>query len=495
MTGRMAWGAMLLAGMLLPAAAAMAQPAPPRQTRAVQAQQSGMPAGSVPMTLPEAVFLALRHNRSIRSQYLQRVADRFNLRVAEASFDPRFGVQGNSTYARTGRTTGIATTIGPVVNIATPIGTQFQFGWLGTQTNNRGANPLATSRATFTVVQPLLAGGGTDFAMAPLRIARIQEVGSRLQLRSLVADQVTQTITAYRALIQAQEQLRIAGESLRRARDLAGVNQALVAAGRLAQVELIQAETSIAQQELQLASAENSWRQARLALLTVLAVDQSAPVWAVERPAAESARVDPRAALEVALANQPDYLRTLLGVEVARITLDVARNQRLWEVNVVAGNALGAQRADVFRSVEALTGARSDFNVGLQVNIPLGQVAREQPEVNAAIALRQTELQIATARDRLRQQVEDTVRAIDTLKRQAELARRARELAATQLELELVKLQAGRSSNFQVVSFQGALQSAESAELSAVVAYANALSQLDQILGTTLDTWQISVND
>lgn len=489
-----AWGATLLAGLVLPVAASVAQPAP-RPAPPRPAVNAAMPANAVPMTLPEAVFLSLRNNRSIRSQYLQRVADRFNLRVAEASFDPRLGIQGNATYARTNRVTGLATTIGPVVNIATPIGTQFQFGWLGTQTNNRGANPLATSRATFSVVQPLLAGGGTDFALAPVRIARIQEVGSRLQLRSLVADQVTQTITAYRSLIQAQEQLRIAGESLRRARDLAGVNQALVAAGRLAQVELIQAETSIAQQELQLVSAENQWRQARLALLTLLAVDQSAPVWATERPAAESARADPRRALEVAYANQPDYLRTLLGVEIARLNLDVARNQRLWELNLVAGNSLGSQRADLARSVEALTGARADFNVGLQVNIPIGQIAREQPEVNATVALRQTELQIATARDRLRQQVEDTVRSIDTLRRQAELARRARELAATQLELELVKLQAGRSSNFQVVSFQGGLQAAESAELSAVVAYANALTQLDQLLGTTLDTWQISVND
>jgi outer membrane protein TolC len=115
--------------------------------------------------------------------------------------------------------------------------------------------------------------------------------------------------------------------------------------------------------------------------------------------------------------------------------------------------------------------------------------------VSATIALRQSELAIEQARDRLRQAVEDVVRNIDTLRRQAELARRARELAGLQLEAELVKLQAGRSSNFQVVSFQGSLQSAESAELAAVIAYANALTQLDQVLGTTLETWRISLND
>ncbi|WP_207537203.1 TolC family protein [Sabulicella rubraurantiaca] len=495
MTGRGAWGAAMLAGIVLWAAPALAQSSPPRPNGARAAASPAHPRGTVPLTLAETVFLALRHNRSIQSQYIQRVADRFNLRVAEATFAPRFGIEGSVSHGRTAGVTGTVTTLGPTVNLTTPIGTRFTFGWLGMQSNTRGQNPLATSRATFQVVQPLLAGGGIDVTMAPVRVARIQEVGSKLQLRSLVAEQVTQTILAYRALLQAQEQLRIADESLRRARDLAQVNQALVAAGRLAQVELIQAETSIAQQELGLTTAQNQHQQARLALLTLLAVNQSSPIWAVERPAAESARVDVRQALEVATANQPEYLRTLLGAEVARINLDVARNQRLWEVNVVAGTGYNAQRADLIRALDALGSARSDFNIGLQLNIPIGQIAREQPEVNANVAMRQTQLGIEGARDRLRQQVEDTVRNIDTLRRQAELARRARELAAQQLELELVKLQAGRSSNFQVVSFQGYLQSAESAELSAVIAYANVLTQLDQILGTTLDTWQIRVND
>lgn len=493
--GRAIFSAMLL----LAAGPAWAQANPPRERPAPRANTAmptaPMPEGSIPLTLPEAVFLALRSNRAIRSQYLQRVADRFSLRVAEASFDPRFEMRGGITRSRTGNNNVTQTTLGPVMNIASPTGAQFQFGWLGVQSNARGASPSGQGRATFQVIQPLLAGGGVDFAMAPIRIARIQEVNSQLQLKSLVSEQITQTITGYRSLLQAQEQLRISTEALRRARELAGVNQALYAAGRLAQVELIQAETSIAQQELSLLGARNQHAAARLALLTLLAVNQSQQIWAVERPAAVSARVDPERAMATATANQPDYLRSLLAVEVGRINLDVARNQRLWDVSLVAGTGLAAQRAELARTLGALAEVRNDFNIGLQLNIPLGQIAREQPEVSATIALRQSELAIEQARDRLRQAVEDVVRNIDTLRRQAELARRARELAGLQLDAELVKLQAGRSSNFQVVSFQGSLQSAESAELAAVIAYANALTQLDQVLGTTLETWRISLND
>lgn len=501
MGGKAICGAALvvLAASCMVARPAWAQGNPARERPAPRANTAmpaaNMPEGSVPLTLPEAVFLALRNNRAIRSQYLQRVADRFSLRVAEATFDPRFDVQGGITRSRVGDANVTQTTLGPVVSIASPTGAQFRFGWLGVQNNSRGSSPSGQGRATFEVIQPLLARGGIDYAMAPIRIARIQEVNSQLQLKSLVSDQITQTITGYRTLLQAQEQLRISIEAVRRARELASVNQALFAAGRLAQVELIQAETSIAQQELSLLGARNQHAAARLGLLTLLAVNQSQQIWAVERPAAESARVDPARALATATANQPDYLRTLLAVEVNRINLDVARNQRLWDVSLVAGTGLGAQRAELARTLGALAEVRNDFNIGLQLNIPLGQIAREQPEVSATIALRQSELAIEQARDRLRQAVEDVVRNIDTLRRQAELARRARELAGLQLEAELVKLQAGRSSNFQVVSFQGSLQASESAELAAVIAYANSLTQLDQVLGTTLETWRISLND
>lgn len=488
-------GTSLLAPWAVPGAAAQPRERVARASAPPPVGLRNMPEGSVPLTLPEAVFLAVRSNRSIRGQYLQRVADRFSLRVAEARFDPQYNIGASVNRTRLSGMTTTTTLLNPTATVLLPTGAQFTFGWQGSQSNIRNQRPAAIGQATFQVIQPLLAGAGIDYNMAPTRIARLQEIGSQLQLKALVIDQISQTILAYRALLQAQEQLRISDEALRRARDLSSVNQALVAAGRLAQVELIQAETSIAQQELSLVGARNAHQQARLALLTLLAVDQSQQIWAVERPAADSARVQLPRALNAAADNQPNYLRSILAIEISRINLDVARNQRLWDLSLVAGSAAGSRTADLARTLEQLSSARNDFNIGLRLNIPLGQIAREQPEVQATVALRQAEIARDAARDQLRQQVEDTVRNIDALRRQAELARRARELAGQQLETELIKLQAGRSSNFQVVSFQGSLQAAESAELSAVIAYSNSLTQLDQVLGTTLDTWRISLND
>ncbi|MGK7869002.1 TolC family protein [Falsiroseomonas sp. E2-1-a20] len=471
----------LLAG---PAAAQPARSATPRP-----------PEGSVALTLPEAVFLGLRNNRGIRGDYLQRIADRFALRVAENSFAPRLSIAGDIGRSRNAGVNVTQAGLGPVVSVDTPTGARFTMSWLATQTNVRGQTPQAPSQIGFQVEQPLLAGGGIDYAMAPRRIARISEQGAKLRLQAQVIDQISQIIVAYRALLQSQEQLRIAGDSLRRARELVEVNRALISAGRLAQVELIQSEASIAQQELQLIGAQNAANAARLSLLVLMGIDPASPVWASERPAAPAVRIDLDRALATAYAKQPGFLSTMLAIEVNRINLDIARNQRLWDVSIVASTGQQALRSQVLDTIGALSTVRSDFNIGLRVNIPIGVLSREQQEVNATVALRQSEVAAEQARDTVRAQTENAVRTIEAQRRQAQLAARARQLTAEQLSAELIKLQAGRSSNFQVVSFQTALQQAESAELAAVIAYLNALTAMDQVLGTTLETWRISLNE
>jgi len=68
-------------------------------------------------------------------------------------------------------------------------------------------------------------------------------------------------------------------------------------------------------------------------------------------------------------------------------------------------------------------------------------------------------------------------------------------LSRRKLDIEREKLNAGRSSNFQILSFESDMRGAENARLSALIAYLNVQTQLDLILGMTLDTWEIALND
>ncbi|WP_163277871.1 TolC family protein, partial [Klebsiella aerogenes] len=82
-------------------------------------------------------------------------------------------------------------------------------------------------------------------------------------------------IGAYRELLRAQEQARIAREALARTRKLLEVNRAMIAAGRMAEFDSVQTEADVATQELNVEESTNQVDSARLALLQLLALDLS----------------------------------------------------------------------------------------------------------------------------------------------------------------------------------------------------------------------------
>ena len=138
---------------------------------------------------------------------------------------------------------------------------------------------------------------------------------------------------------------------------------------------------------------------------------------------------------------------------------------------------------------------KPEVSAGLQLTIPLNDLTSEQTEVQSIIALRKNELQLDQLRTQIDQQVRDAVRSVDVNWRQAKLSHLSADLARKTLEMEQLKMQSGRSSNFQIVSFQRDLVSAEGNELTADITYLQALVTLDQQLGTTLDTWKIQIHD
>ena len=115
--------------------------------------------------------------------------------------------------------------------------------------------------------------------------------------------------------------------------------------------------------------------------------------------------------------------------------------------------------------------------------------------MRARVNVETQDIRLSETRQLLERDVGDAVRNLGTRWRQYEIAQRARELSRRKLDIEREKLQAGRSSNFQVLSFEADLRTAESTRLNALIAYLNTQAQLDQTLGTTLESWDIDLND
>ncbi|MGE8413387.1 MAG: TolC family protein [Pseudomonas sp.] len=445
------------------------------------------------LTLGDAVYLGLRNNRSIRSSYLQRVAQKFDLRVSEDTFNPKLLITGNYRSSRSSDDIGQKANITPTTSLLGEYGTRLSMAWTQDMSRADRAGRNRSDGLDLSIIQPLLRGAGKDVTTAPLRMARINEQSNRLNLKAMVAQTITSIITAYRELLRSQEQLIITQDALKRAHALLDVNRALIAAGRMAEFEIVQTEADIASQELGVEEARNQMDLNRLSLLRLLALDLSSPIHASEALQASKITIDKSEALRLAQIQQPEYLASLLGSQLADLNLVIAKDQGRWDVNLVAGANQTRNRYDN----DTRNDSERKWNgyTGVEVRIPIGDLSTRQAEVRARVNVEDQEIRLADARQVLERDVNNVVRDLGTRWRQYEIAQRASELSKRKLDIERDKLSAGRSSNFQVLSFESDLRNAENARLNALIAYLNAQTQMDLTLGMTLESWEIALND
>ncbi|SLM61322.1 MULTISPECIES: TolC family protein [Dickeya] len=479
--------------MLLLTGVAGAELTPSQATRAGASSYNAHPspaAQRIELTLSDAIYLGLRDNRAIRSAYLDRIAQKFDLRVAEDRFTPKLALSGSYLSARNQSDRYRQGNLTPTSTLLTPYGTRMSLGWTVRHTQADDAGVSRNDGANLSVIQPLLRGAGREAATAPVRLAQLTEQMNRLGLKTTVSQTITQVIIAYRDVLRAQEQVQIAQDALARARQLLEVNRAMIAAGRMAEFEIVQTEADVATQELGYEDAVNQQDTSRLALLQLLALGLNTPIVATDAMQAARIEVDAAQALRQAQTSQPAYLSQLISAEQAQIALAVARNERLWDVSLVGGRTQVSDRSTVSGSTR-----NWENYVGVQVDIPIGDMSRQQAQTQAQVRVQNQALQLAEARQQLERDVTNAVRAISVRWRQFEIAQRARDLSRRKLEIEREKLTAGRSSNFQVLSFENDLRNAENARLNALMSYLNAQAELDRTLGTTLESWDIALND
>ncbi|WP_422631048.1 TolC family protein [Photorhabdus stackebrandtii] len=472
-----------------PVKQALAEPLAPSQATMPTTGTISLNQQIIDLTLSDAIYLGLRNNRAIRSAYLDRIAQKFDLRVAEDRFTPKLLLNGRYIAARNQDDRYRQSEIAPTSTMLGEYGTRFSLSWTSRATWADNAGRSRNDGVSFSVIQPLLRGAGKDVATAPVRIAQLMEQINRLNLKATVSQTITQIIMAYRELLRAQEQLQIARDALERSRQLLEVNKVMISAGRMAAFEIVQTEADVAMQELANEEAANQLDTSRLELLRLLALDLQTPVKATDKLEVKRIDINLLQAQHLAQERQPSYLTQLITAEQADINLTVARNDRLWDVSLVGG-------ASQVRDRTGPNSSRSWENyAGVQVEIPIGDLSQRQAEVRARVDVQNQDIRLTEAKQLLERDVGNAVRDIGTRWRQYEIAQRARDLSRRKLEIEREKLTVGRSSNFQVLSFETDLRNAENVRLNALIAYLNAQAELDETLGTTLGSWDIALND
>lgn len=444
------------------------------------------------MSLADCVAITLKENRTIKNAYLDRIVQKYDLRVAEDKFTPKLLLtpQVQSTGGSGSTITTTTSDASGTITELLPTGAAINLSGNYDLTSTETARPASSYGWNINLTQPLLKGGGLDVNLASVRQSRLNEQGNILSLKDTLMNTLVSVVKAYRNYVQAIKSLEISKQSLERSRELIETNRELIAAGRMAAIEIVQSEADLANKEFSLLSAENAVDAARLALTKAIDIDKNSKISPITlTPSIPAVPYRFEQAIKLAFENRPDYQRSLLGYESARIQLVTAKNSTLWDLSLVGSygenyTRNGSSGSDISNGAWA---------TGLKLTIPIGDLSIRQGLIAADISLKKIENDLARQRESIEIEVQDALRTAEMNHRQIKLATLSRTLSEKKVEIETEKLKAGRSTNFQLVSYQNDLVNAQNSELGAVVNYLNALTDLDKTVGVTLEKWGVSL--
>ena len=457
----------------------------------------------VELSLNDIVQLVVENNRTLKNNRLNRIIEKQQLIEAESKFTPtitpnfsvsvRENLTSNSSFdsetdglendSDTGSNfdddfdeDNIDSSLQIGASLLTPLGTNITLT----------ADPLADfNKVQLEVRQPIIRGAGTKVNRASVKSARLTDTKRILDLKQSLINEITGAIRAYRSLIEAQEGVEIQQNSLNsRLRDLE-VQRALVEAGRRSRADLVQQEASVAAAEEQLLNAFNTLSQANSDVLEVIDIDENLkiviPEKSIEALRDENLlrRVDLNREdlLQTAYQQRPDYLQAKLDVEIAQIDLIEPQDDRRLKLDFVNELSLGDG---------------SQLTAGVELTRTFEDQSLKTAFESARTQLLQSQNNLADIIETIEIEITDRVNDVNSNFAAIPKARQARELAQQRLEIVQELYRRGRNGVdiFQVTSQQDAVVEAQNTELNAIINYLNARTNLEQSLGTTLDTWQ-----
>lgn len=450
------------------------------------------------LTIREAILLALRYNPNIQNAELDRIIQRYQLRLAHNEFELQYalgasGAVQKSTFNGVGTSTTNTFLASPELALKTKLGTK---GSLGID-NNVGANNSFNPVLNLSVTQPLLRGFGPSVNETGLLDAIDNEWINKLSLQQSVVDQITQVILAYRSLILSGNNLQNQRLQLKEARKSFEINEKKIEAGQLEPTGNIQQSYQIESLSLLVEQGENDFKTASQDLLQTIGLDPDMHLSVPSDVTLKETTVpDLQQSIEIALNHNVHYLAQKMALRADERAYKVAKNQQLWQLDL-AGNIQSGTVNDVTGTNSGVRGIYNGNNVTesarLTLTVPLNDIGRRSQLISAKVRLEKDRINLIAAKRALITNITNIINNIQSLAKRYELAKKQVKLAEQSYALEKKKQQAGISSALDVNNTQNQLIQAQSGLIGAKIAYLNQLSALQRTLGTTLDYWQIKL--
>jgi HAE1 family hydrophobic/amphiphilic exporter-1 len=515
-----------------------------------------------PLTVREAITMALENNKDIEVTKQNVKIAEFDLKAARGVYEPKFA--GQSYFEKTKSPVFSFFAGGPnfsldqsnavanagITGLIKPTGGSFSVQANNTRntTNNlfTSVNPTFTSSLSFALTQPLFRGRAFDQNRRSIEVAKKNLSLTDEQFRQRTIDIITNVQRAYWDLTFALRNLQVQRDSVRDARQQLEHNKRLVEEGQLAPIDIVAAETQVANFEQAVYDALNNVTVSENTLKNLISPNRNDAIWTESVLPVDP--VDPDVptttlgeAITAALQNRPELALNQTQKEINAIDQKFYKEQTKPQIDLVANytmagaagtlnpnvvNPLAASNStptinQIIARVNTLTPDQTpinpliitttptlpdylnggygqalgnlfgnrypSFRVGVQFNLPLfgDKTAHAQFGRSKVEGER-----LETQREQLEQNIQVDVRNALQMLRTAEARLRAaaiaRENSAKQYESEQRKLDAGQSDVYKVLDRQTALTTARSNELRAQTELNKAIADLQRATGNSL---------
>jgi len=487
--------------------------------------------GKLELSLKSYLELVMANNTDIQIELLSVESPQNAITRAMQTWDPLGTASFTSTRATTPATGALqgASTVDSLSQPASflfqqtlPSGMTYSVGYAASKNTTNSAfqslNPALSSNLSVSFSQPLLRNRGAAVNRLNLMIARGRAGISQVALRAALLQLVNTAENAYWDVIQARENLRVAGSALSLAKESLKLSQKELDLGAISPLDIYNPEQQEANAQLGVSQAQYALEQSWNALRKQIGADlnpavRNLPVVVTETAEPPAGRLDFEAEDEVrkAEATRPEVRSALESLTVDDLGIRQAKNEILPDVELTGGYTAQGVGGIYYPGTSVLDangnstpappvpGGFGDalsqmfrfgypvYSFGLNVTLPIRTHAAVADMADALVQKKRDALTVRTIQQQVRLSVLNAVSSLNSSRESLKLAVTARDFAQKYLDAENQKYQLGVDPMQFVLQAQTQLSQAESAVVQNQVGLRRNLLNLLTQTGELLD--------
>lgn len=368
--------------------------------------------------------------------------------------------------------------------------------------------------------QPLLQNYGVKLNTRSIRVARNGVVMARETFRANLLNLVNTVLSQYWGLVTANQELKARQQALENTRKFRDDTEREINAGALPRVEMPRADAELASRAQDVILAQTTLRQQETSMKEQLVrtIDpeiEAAPIVPLDSIQVPDTDVLPelRKLVGAAMENRPDVAIAKLQDENAVINA-IGTQNGLLPVLIAYGYLQDRGSSGTFQPASGATPnayfvggygtalaqiLRRDFP-NEYAGIYLGGFPIHNRTAQADYGVEQLQLQVSQltgrrANNDIVVSISNQMVALQQARARYNTAANTRKLQEELLAAEREKFEYGTSTFSKLIIDQRALVTAQISEVNALNAYARARDGLDQVLGETLDRYNITLDE